>query len=306
MKRSLAKNHVLKSCIAAAILIFSARIAFCETDDRGPVLSLGFSGSSNDPGWIFRLDPLAGYKFNKHFEIDAGLPVYFVRVPDSETSDGLSSKSGIGNAWIDFKFMLSRSNFYFSSSVHGTAPTGSSEDGFSTGRATVDWSNYFEYSFDRFAPFGSIGVANTISDTHFFSRPFTSLGLVGHFEGGMLYEPARWLGVGGSGYAVAPSGEQKIYSKIVQSSAAGSGAGTGGSAGAGRGKGQNSVFETVFMVSGTEEIAKDHGFSAWVDVMPNPNVALELGYSRSVSYDYNSVFFSVRFDFSDWIKGKSR
>src|SRR5512136_1954292 len=95
----------------AKFLMFFAVLAifagFTVGAERGPLLSLQFSGTSNDPGWIYRLDTTGGYKFNRHFEAACGLPVYFVRVSDSGIADGFSSKNGIGNAYIDLKFLLS-------------------------------------------------------------------------------------------------------------------------------------------------------------------------------------------------------
>jgi hypothetical protein len=43
--------------------------------------------------------------------------------------------------------------------------------------------------------------------------------------------------------------------------------------------------------------ARDHGASAWIDIYPTSNVIFEIGFSRSISYDYNSLFFSLHFDF---------
>jgi hypothetical protein len=41
------------------------------------------------------------------------------------------------------------------------------------------------------------------------------------------------------------------------------------------------------------DIAKDNGFSAWVDANPTPYLDMELGYTRSVHYALNSVSFGV-------------
>src|SRR5262249_60285519 len=76
--------------------------------------------------------------------------------------------------------------------------------------------SFISRPFSRFTPFGNLGVANTISDTAFFSRPFSSLGIVGHFEGGTSYRLHRSLSVGASAYCVVPSGEQKIYSRVAK------------------------------------------------------------------------------------------
>jgi hypothetical protein len=185
-------------------------------DAGGPLLRLSFSGTSNDPAWVFKLDTSAGYRFNRHFEISGGVPIYFVRASDSGATDGFTSKNGIGDAYINLRLMISRPDYYFSSSIKGAAPTGDDADGFSTGRVTFDWTNYFEGDIGKWTPFGSAGIANTISDTHFFNRPFTSLGTVGHFEGGLYFWPSEKIGIAGSAYAVTPTGQQKIYSKLMQ------------------------------------------------------------------------------------------
>jgi hypothetical protein len=281
------------SCLAAAT----------QEEDKGPVLAVGFSGSSNDSAWIYKLDASAGYRFNSNFEIDFGVPVYFVRVPP-DNPDGYTSQSGIGNAYVDLKAMFRRSDFNFATSLRGTAPTGDEDAGFSSGRATIDWTNYFDVGLNRWTPFGSIGIANTVSDTYFFTRPFTSLGLAAHAEGGLTFTPVSWANIGGSGYAVLPVGDQKIYSKLVTRQANGSSSqvsGNGAMNGSAAGRGKNRVFETESVAIANSEISKDRGFSGWIDLIPSSSVVFEVGYSRSVSYGYNSMFFSVHFDFGQML-----
>ena len=284
-----------------AMSVFPLRYSLAADRDRKPLFYTNFSGSYNDPGWMFKLDTTAGYRLNSHFEISAGLPVYFVRVPGDSLDDSSGSKSGIGNVYVDLRLMVERSGFYFGSSLRGTAPTGNEEEGFSTGRATFDWSNYFEYSIEEWTPFGSAGIANSISDTHFFTRPFTSLGIVGQFEGGLLFDPAVWIGFGGSGYAVVPSGEQKIYSRLLRSRMAQTDSMP--SDGSDTTRRQRRAFEDTYYTAGDADIDRDHGLSGWVDIYPFPDVALEFGYSRSVSYQYNTIFFSARFDLAGMIRG---
>jgi hypothetical protein len=283
-----------------AMSIFPLRHSLATDSDRKPLFYTSFSGSYNDPGWMFKLDTTAGYRLNSHFEIIAGLPVYFVQVPDDSLDGGSSLKSGIGNVYVDFRLMTERSGFYFGSSLRGTAPTGNEEEGFSTGRVTFDWSNYFEYNIGEWTPFGSAGIANSISDTHFFTRPFTSLGIVGQFEGGLLYDPAGWIGFGGSGYAVVPSGEQKIYSRLLRSRMAQPDSMP--SDGSDTIRRQRRAFEDTYYTVGDADIARDHGLSGWIDIYPFPDVALEFGYSRSVSYEYNTIFFFARFDLAGMIR----
>lgn len=285
------QNHRLHAVLGLlAAFTFLLQPTSAQENRRGPILALGFSGNSNDPGWVYKLDATGGYRFGDHFEIDGGLPIYFVRV-SADNVDGYSSKSGIGNAYIDLRGILSGDRYYFSSNLRGSAPTGDEENGFSTGRVAVDWTNYFDVRFGRWTPFGSAGMANTVSDTHFFSRPFTSLGFVGHFEGGLIFAPLPWASIGASGYAVQPSGEQKVFSKVVARGA-----------GAARGNGRNRAFETQSVTIGESALTTDRGYSGWINVSAVPGITLELGGSRSESYNSNSLFFSARFEFGRLIR----
>ncbi|MBN2241998.1 MAG: hypothetical protein JW793_04855 [Acidobacteria bacterium] len=274
----------------AALLVAASPFSFAIDGEGTPLLFAGLSGTSYDPGWLFKLDTGAGYQFSRHFEITAGLPVYFVRLPDDAVDDGSGTKNGIGNFYVDLRVMAYGDNFYFSSALRGSAPTGDKDEGFSTGRGAFDWNNYFEISLGSWTPFASAGVANSISDTHFFNRPFSSYGIVGQFEGGLLFDPLRWLGFGGSAYAVIPSGEQEIYNRMYRGGASGSGGRWGSVWG-------NAGYEIV-----EAEDLRDHGFSGWADIYPVPDVTFEIGYSRSVSYDLNSLYFSARFNLGGMLR----
>ena len=61
----------------------------------------------------------------------------------------------------------------------------------------------------RFTPFFSGGVGNTISDTHFFYRPFSTLGVVGHIEGGTSIQLIRMIRLGGSATQTFPAGSRR-------------------------------------------------------------------------------------------------
>jgi hypothetical protein len=277
-----------KLLVAIALLAAPAAV-LAQTPETGLTSQLHFGGDSSNVGQIYRFEPSAGYAFSRHFSISAGLPVYVVRPSSETTSTGAKAVNGIGNAYLDLKFETSKSDTYFSSRVRGTAPTGDVDNGFSTGRATVDWTNYVSHSIGAVTPFGSVGFANTVSDTHFFSRPFSSLGFVGHIEGGAELQVHRAVSVAGSGYAILPSGQQKVYSKLIQRGRTG----TTNPAGKVRGKAR---FETESVVVGSDEVSRDHGASVWLGVSPAKGVNLELGFSRSVTYAYNSIFFNIGFD----------
>jgi hypothetical protein len=45
--------------------------------------------------------------------------------------------------------------------------------------------------------------------------------------------------------------------------------------------------------TGSADITRDDGFSAWVEAHPGGAVDLELGFTRSINYDLNSVSFGI-------------
>jgi len=284
--------------ILFTMFVFIPESSLAAGDDQGPIFFTGLSGSYFDPGWQLKLNTAGGYQFNRHFEITSGLPVYFVSFPAETAEDTPTSNNGIGDLYFDARVMAPYPRFYFSSGIRVTAPTGSKEEGLSTGKVTYDWNNYFEYSLGNWTPFGSAGIANSISDTHFLNRPFSSFGFVGQFEGGLLFDPFSWIGFGASGYAVVPSGEQEVYFRRM---------GRGGSqtGGSGSGTGRGSLFGMYDNIVTEAEDLSDQGFSAWLDIYAIPNVALAFGYSRSAAYDYNTLFFSTRFNIMGMIR-KSR
>ena len=253
----------------------------------------GFEGSSDSTGTVTKFASSLGYNFTRHFGVDLGVPVYFVRT--SSSTGGSQTNNGIGNAFVDARLMLPNSRLNYYSTLTGGAPTGDSAKGLSTGRATVNWDNRFDHSFDRLTPFADLGLGNTIPDTHFRQRPFTSLGFVSHFEAGGDFDLLSFLGVGASGYAIVPEGQQKIFSKFVKRGGTPTGGGN-----------HNRVFETAAVTTGPASIARDDGFSGWVDIKLKKVATFELGYSRSLRLDLNTVSFGVIFNLSPLLHGGSR
>jgi hypothetical protein len=279
---------IVQSIAVVLCVLFSGVTGHAQEEGRWSVYE-GFYGSTNTSGQIFRLDTSVGYGLSEHFEIGGGLPLYFVRASSDSANTSTNVHAGLGNAYVDLRYIAS-GPVSFTSAITGTVPTGDRDKGFSTGRVTVDWNNHVAMPFERVTPFANIGVANTISDTSFFARPFTSLGMVGHFEGGLGFQMTRYLSLGTSGYAIVPGGQQRIVSKLVQRQVQGSTASPDG-----QGTSRDRGFETISETVGTSDLAKDHGFSTWIDLSRDALVDFQVGYNRSLSYQFNTVFFSVGF-----------
>lgn len=275
------RSSAVVVCIAVSSLMGQ------ETGESGRFTFEGrVQGSTNQLGSVTRLDMSAGYLLTKRWSLSIGVPYYFVG-PSSSTqaSTGTGSFNGMGNVFSELRYTLPNPAVNYVSTVTGTAPTGDRDQGLSTGHATVDWSNYFERGFGSLTPFGEVGIANAVSDTQFFVRPYTSYGFVAHAQVGARYRLMRWLGAGGSAYVIQPKGQQTVLSRVVTRH---------GPPGAVRGP-LKQVFETESITTGPADIARDHGLSAWATLGVRPSLNVYAGYTRSTQYNLNTVFFGVGF-----------
>lgn len=274
------------------ILLVSAGQVCAQGSERGQSRGFVFYGrfqsSANSVGWVSRLDTSAGYNLDSHVSILAGVPIYFVHPSSSTTAaTGARSANGMGDVYGQLRLTLANPAINFISTLTATAPTGDQADGFSTGKVTVDWSNYFDRSFGRITPFAEVGLANSTSDALFFVRPYISSGFVAHAQGGARYRLARAVSAAGSFYAIEPSGQQTVVSRVAP---ANSGSVTPGNS---KGKKDQGVFATSNTTTGTADIARDHGFSAWLQLTPASPLSFYAGYTRSVPYDLDTFFIGV-------------
>jgi hypothetical protein len=253
---------------------------------KGFVFYESFQGSTNSEGQIMTLGSSATYRFNQHFSAGVGIPIYFDR---SSSSTGATSSNGIGNFYADIGASWEGKTLNFASSLTGAAPSGDTAKGLSTGHATYDWSNRFDHVFGRLTPFGVIGIADTVMDSRFFQRPFTSFGNLAHFEGGADVDLSHSFSLTVSAYDIAPWGNQTIISRLVPKGATG----TGGKNGR--------TFETTHQATGNSSLDHDDGFTAGLDLSPKSLKSafdFDIGYNRSVPFALNSISFGMEVNLS--------
>lgn len=258
------------------------------------MLSARYAGSFSDYGQVHRFDGSLGYRFNEHFQLAAGVPFYMVRSSAELNASTPRPASGIGNAYLNLSLVTDTSQVRYWSVATITAPTGDKSKGLSTGRVTADWTHGLAKDFGRVTPFVSLGVANAITDSPFWIRPFSALGINVHGEGGGLVQLSGPISVGASGYAVWPTGAQKVYSRVAPGrSGQGNAEQRPGRFGSGPGSNRNRVFEASAVATGESSLTKDSGLSAWLTARLVRSVSFTAIYSRSRTYALDS--FSVGF-----------
>ncbi len=278
--------------------------ASAQESERGATAQVSFDSTVNSLGAIVRVDPVAGYRINRYFAIDVGLPMYFVRSSATAAADvGASSGTGLGNAHASLRFSFDTSSITYRPSVTVTAPTGDESRGFSTGVVTWSWDNLLFHRTGRWTPYASVGLSNAVTDAPFFLRPFTSKGLVTQLEGGTLFALTERLNLGGSAYAIVPSGTQTVVSRVVPGPQSSNRMG-GAARGRGRGNGPPAVWETTPETTGPASIARDHGASVWAGIAAGSNLHLYAGYSRSVTFALNTFFLGATVNVGSVLKNR--
>ncbi|HUZ45614.1 MAG TPA: hypothetical protein VMW54_03145 [Terriglobia bacterium] len=233
-----------------------------------------------------------GYNFTNHVGADIGLSLYTVQSPYSTViSRDWRWTTLLGDPFVDVRYTTKRYGLDIASVLTGSIPAASPEKVYSTGRVGVDWYNHIEAHYKGLAPFLNFGAANETVDRYVLprpyniARPYQILGVNSNFEGGASYTFLRHYSIGASAYAIVPSGSQKVFSRLVSPDSAVAGD-------ASHNRVWNSAFETI----GDSRLARDNGYSGWVDVTPIKNWKVQVGYTYSVHYAMGFGFVMLRFD----------
>jgi len=252
-----------------------------------------FEGSSSTDGQIMDINTSTGYNFNRIFGVDVGVPVYLVRTSStiSKTNPSGVSGNGVGDVYMDGRLTFNNPLLNFGTTLTGTAPTGDTGKGHSTGHWTYDWTNHFDRDISRLTPFADVGVGNSIVDTKFFKRPYTSYGHLAHFEAGTDFSLWRSLTFSASLYDVLPWGTQQIFSRVVRKRTTAGGT-------------SRRPFETQSFVVGGSDLARDNGYNLGVTFSPTRFLDLSVGYNRSVHLRLDTVSFGVGFNIGSLLPSK--
>jgi len=268
----------LFALFAAALFLASTATQAQEIaayQPRGFTAYEQFRASTSDQGQLLIFDTNFGYDFNNHVGADIGIPVYLLR----PTIPGLPKQwnTDIGDPYLDLRLAFPNPFLNYSTALTISVPA--NETGaFSTGRLGMDWFNHFDHAFGPVVPFVNAGIANGVLDTRFLSQPyrltqsFRTLGFIADTEGGMTFQVAPRVGIGGSYYALLPSGDQKAYSGI----------------------------QNFFLLPTTTEtvsqITHDRGYTAYLRLTPTRSLYLEGAYVHSLELNTDAATVTVGVD----------
>jgi hypothetical protein len=275
--------------LGTTLSFYTPHAAAQESEEKGILLTEHFDGSSSVDGKIFSLTSKAGYNFNKYFGIDAGIPLYIVRAPASVQRS--RSSNGIGDVFVDLRLSFDNRLFGYSATLTGTAPSGDSSKGRSTGRATFDLDNYFDRSVGRFTHFADIDLGNTVNQ-RVYRRPYLTLGKVASFEAGTSAKLFRSISASASLYDVAPWGTQRVFSRFIPRGTTVLGTVQ-----------HNRVYEKNAETLGGASLDRDNGVNVGVSCSPTRYLDFGVGYSRSVHYSLNTLSFGIGVNLSSLISG---
>ena len=274
-----------------------------EPESTGVIAFEQVQGTSTSLGALLILDTDAGYAFTSHISADIGVPFVFVRSPFSLVTnhDWRYTTWIFGDPYLDFRYTASGSGTSFTSILTGTAPASSAEKVFGTGRFGGDWFNHIEHNFKGVTPFLNAGAASgtvnrfILPRPYSLARPYQTLGFMSDFEGGTSFKIARGFSIGGSLYALKPAGRQKVFSRLVAPDSAIAGDGN-----------HHRFFDSAFETVGSSEIDRDNGYSGWIEITHLRHVNLQIGYTRSVHYAFDSATVTLNFDAGFLFKSPSQ
>jgi hypothetical protein len=271
---------VALSCLLAVLAAAQAKpqgTTKGALEQKGFTFTETYEGSGNTDGFITDVNSTVGCVFSKHFAVDIGVPYFFFQPSTSKT--GATSTSGMGNPSLGLKYSTKAPALDFSTSLNSAVPMASTAKGLSTGHVTVDWSNHFAHGFDPFTLFLDLGLANSLPDTRFLHRPYTSFGTLAHFEGGSELDLGDKFSVTASGYYILPWGPQQVFLRGSKS--------------------------TSGPTKGGVSLTRDDGINLGFDYNLTRSLDLSAGYSRSVYSVLNTFSFGVEVNVSSLLKKHS-
>jgi hypothetical protein len=278
----------------------------------GPTAFVQAEGTHFNMGDVLTYDFDLGYRFNAHTSADIGVPLYSTRTPFSviSTADWRDTTI-LGTPYIDIRYDTKHDKTNFTTILTAAAGINMLKT-YSDGRWTGDWFNHLDRNYQilnyetAFSPFLNFGFGTGTIDRQVMARPYElarpyeTLGNIGNGEVGGAFIIKKKYRLEGSVYGLAPVGPQKVYSRFVSPDNLLGGDGH-----------HNRFWDEWFETggeyvntygSGPSRIARDNGFGTYLTINRYKNFSLQLGYTKSVHYDYGAAFIMLRYNFTDILR----
>lgn len=304
---------MLKRSSVLALLILTMGASACLAQSNPSIHSLqipekGFSSYTNlsqsydsSANWTSTIDSTVSYSFNKVFGISVGAPFYlaynqplFSSATTTQTTTTttttqtapISGYNTVGDLRFGLRFATPTPVLRYVVTVTGTAPTGDTSLGLSTGRFTGDFNNHVEFDLWRVSPLIELGLANTSALVSAVKRPYTTLGMLSHYKAGLGIPLGKRLNFEFAGYENLPLGLQKLYSEFNRGP---------GSIPSSNGKGKSQpIYEQAAAIIGNG-FTEDNGFSTGLSADLGRRIDMGFTYDRSARQQLDTVEFSIGF-----------
>jgi hypothetical protein len=270
--------------------------------DRGftsyTTLSQSYDSSAN---WTSIVDSTVGYQFNRVFGMSLGAPFYlaynqplFNSSTTTQTGGSItqftpsqftpiSGYHAMGDIRFGLRFATPTPIIKYVVTVTGTAPTGDTSIGISTGRFTGDFNNHVEFDLGRVAPLLELGIANSNALVNMVKRPYTTLGMLSHYKAGLGLPLGKRLSLELAGYEDLPLGLQKLYSQEFNRGAGFTSSGLGTSV---------PIYEQFATAVG-KGFTEDNGFTTGLNAAMGRYMDMRFAYDRSGRQKLDSFSFSL-------------
>lgn len=238
-------------------------------------------------GYSTLLGAGVGYDLNRKLSVSTGIPFYLISaISQTKKTTGETvvkqHEAQIGDYWLRLDAQPYSGFVTWKANVAGTAPTGNTKYGLSSGRATWTNAHHLEKDVAFLTPFVEATVGNTVPNNKRYLRNYTTLGYVSMQTGGVDFDLTHGFSFESAAYEVTPFGDQKVYSRV----------------------GKNGKLKQV--TEGTASLTKDHGFSGGLSFTAGHRISCDLDYTRSITDHIDAVTLSFNYRFGHVMPEKKK
>ncbi len=268
------------------------------TADAGPAgivpLTKGFNASlgttsqhDSAGGWSSLLTPNLAYRFNRHFSLNLGLPVFtYINVAKSKAVAGslvLTTTSLVpehlllGDTTLEGGFDAHAAWLDYNLTATLGMPSGDNADGIGAGQITYAFINHFEHPLGDFlVPNLELGIDDSpnLVDTR-VRKSYTDIGTNAHFQAGIGLSLPYNIYFESDAYEELPLSTQTITSTTTN--------------------GKKGKQQKIITTTSQKSIGEDNGFQNSLDVPLTSHITLSGFYNRSLRDKIDTAGFSLTF-----------